>query len=226
MIGKNTKKNHLQSRSVNMKYTLDTNIIINGCINDNNCQTLAKRFIKENVDGDCFLTPQVKREINHLLSRFTMILEMIIDLTKKESISPRLAYEKLKSNFSKIFKNKLDGYFSNLVSYLESNKKTNVDSLQNKFISFISLFTNRTINIQPNEENVKKNYDKIKQYKKDIFRKKLVFDRDDLVIICELKLFNDLSAEKVILYTKNLKDFNYKSKLWKKELNFIEIKKP
>jgi len=210
-----------------MKYTLDTNIIVDGSIEDSKCDRLLKRFLNDVRFNKCFLTPQVKRELGYLLARISLLLQQIKDLIKKGN-NPKQAYAELKNIFSPSFKKKLDNSFGSFIGYLEKQKDpvSNIDYFESKIISSFSRFTNRTIKVEPTEENLRKNYKTVKGLKKDCIDSKLVNDGDDAQIIAELIFLHRISSEIFELYTNNVKDYNSPTDIWKKKCGFISVKKP
>ena len=124
--------------------------------------------------------------------------------------------------FSPSFRKKLDKSFDNIIKYLDkqNDPSSNIDRLESKIISSFSRFTNRTIKVEPTEENVRSNYNTIKALKKSCMSAKLVNDPDDAQIIAELIFLNQIASESFDLFTNNIKDYNYSSDVWKKKCRF------
>lgn len=198
------------------EFTLDSNVIIYASIRKDHCLDIIRLFLREFSNGICFLTPQVKRELNRIQPKLSMLLQIlknyvlngvsIIDgfndfLQNKVTPNDRKEFEK----------------FDNIVKYLDQNNisAVNVGAFSSAITSEVGRFLGRDIPIKPTEEDCRiysKNSRTIEGNIDYLRNERLVIGRGDIRIIAELMFF--VTTNSIDFVTDNVNDFNVNNDKW------------
>lgn len=182
-----------------MVSTLDTNIVVNVALENQEDREKAKSFMSQTSP---FLTAQVSKEITKIEERITAF-EMLLESHMEEDKSPFEVFEKIEEKLTGSLQSRLNGYFRNIAQYYEKkyDEGQSIEKITNDLTYEISVYSSID-RIRPTQENWNQNLSKAEEYEGYIEENELV-DREDVGIIVQLQVHQDARGGNIELITRD-----------------------